>query len=101
MDHINNSYKWSLISKDKDMIIKSLKSDGKDYGIYAFEEHLDKRTLESNGLRDGIIIKATPGSLRSLKKRKFALINCFYLNLITYKKWIMFLKVKSQNQYLI
>ena len=44
--------------------------NGKDYGIYAFEEHLDKRTLESNALRDGIIIKATPDSFKVFKEEK-------------------------------
>ena len=42
--------------------------NGKDYGIYAFEEHLDKRTLESNSLREGIIIKATPDSFKVFKE---------------------------------
>ena len=67
--------------------------NGKDYGIYAFEEHLDKRTLESNGLRDGIIIKATPGSFKVFKEEKIR-SNKLFLSQLNYlqKKWIMFLK---------
>jgi len=42
--------------------------NGKDYGVYAFEEHLDKRTLENNMLREGVIIKATPGSFKVFKR---------------------------------
>ena len=42
--------------------------NGKDHGIYAFEEHLDKRTLESNMLREGIMIKATPNSFKVFKQ---------------------------------
>ena len=42
--------------------------NGKDYGIYALEEHLDKRTLESNMLREGIIIKVTPNSFKVFKQ---------------------------------
>jgi hypothetical protein len=42
--------------------------NGKDHGVYAFEEHLDKRTLENNMLREGLIIKATPGSFKVFKR---------------------------------
>ena len=68
-----------------------------------FEEHLDKRTLESNGLRDGIIIKATPGSFKVFKEEKIR-SNKLFLSQLNYlqKKWIMFLKGEiPQNQYLI
>jgi hypothetical protein len=47
---------------------KKVVLNGKDYGVYAFEEHLDKRTLENSRLREGIIIKATPGSFKVFKR---------------------------------
>ena len=73
--------------------------NGKDYGIYAFEEHLDKRTLESNSLRDGIIIKATPDSFKLFKEKKVRTNEIFssQLNYLQ-RKWDMFLKGEIPTQ---
>ena len=66
--------------------------NGKDHGIYAFEEHLDKRTLENSMLREGLIIKATPGSFK-LFKRKDMLANEIYAKQLQYleSNWQSFL----------
>jgi len=42
--------------------------NGKDYGVYALEEHLDKRMIENNELREGMIVKADFNSLKVYKR---------------------------------
>jgi hypothetical protein len=44
--------------------------NGKNYGIYAIEEHLDKRMIENNRLREGLIVKAGLDSLKVYKMKK-------------------------------
>ena len=43
--------------------------NGKDYGIYAMEEHFDKRMLENNKMRAGLIIKPHLDSFKVYKKK--------------------------------
>jgi hypothetical protein len=49
---------------------KKVVVNGKDYGVYAFEEHLDKRMIENNKRREGLIVKAGFNSLKIYKKKK-------------------------------
>lgn len=77
---------------------KKVVLNGKDYGIYAFEEHLDKRTLESNALREGIIIKATPGSFKVFKEENMLSNELFSRQLQHLKlEWGLFLEGKTQT----
>ena len=49
---------------------KKIIVNGKDYGVYALEEHLDKRMIENNERREGLIVKAGFNSLKIYKKKK-------------------------------
>jgi len=73
--------------------------NGKNYGIYAFEEHLDKITLESNSLREGIIIKATPNSFKVFKEERM-ISNELFFKQLTYLKnqWNLFLRGDIQTK---
>ena len=73
--------------------------NGKDYGIYAFEEHLDKRTLESNSLREGIIIKATPDSFKVFKEERMR-SNELFSKQLSYleNQWSLFLRGDIQTK---
>ena len=49
---------------------KKIIVNGKDYGVYAFEEHFDKRMIENNKLREGLIVKADLNSLQVYKMKE-------------------------------
>ena len=53
---------------------KKIILNGKDHGIYAMEEHFDKRMLENNKMRAGLIIKPHLDSFK-VYKRKLKLNN--------------------------
>jgi len=48
---------------------KKIILNGKDHGIYAMEEHFDKRMLENNKMRAGLIIKPHLDSFKVYKKK--------------------------------
>jgi len=48
---------------------KKIVVNGKNYGIYAMEEHFDKRMLENNKMRAGLIIKPHLDSFKIYKKK--------------------------------
>ena len=75
--------------------------NGKDYGVYAVEEHLNKNTLENNMLREGLIIKATQNSFKVFKRDDMLANERFSKQLEYLKKtWQSFLNEEFPTNHL-